>query len=114
MRFIVDECTGPAVGRWLDDQGFQVFSVYDESRGMSDDEILDKAYSQEWVLITNDKDFGDKIFRDRQPHHGVVLLRLQDERGAAKISVLRKLLVAHADQLADSFTVVTETQVRFG
>lgn len=31
MRFLVDECTGPAVARWLEKQGFEVFSVYDEA-----------------------------------------------------------------------------------
>ena len=34
MRFLVDECTGPAVARWLRDQSHQVFSVYEEARLM--------------------------------------------------------------------------------
>lgn len=34
MRFLVDECTGPAVARWLRDQQHDVFSVYEEARGM--------------------------------------------------------------------------------
>ena len=40
MRFLVDECTGPAVARWLREQSHEVFSVYEEARGMSDDDIL--------------------------------------------------------------------------
>ncbi len=32
------------------------------------------------ILITNDKDFGEKIFRERYPHKGVILLRLGNER----------------------------------
>ena len=63
MRFLVDECTGSTVARWLRDQGYEVFSVYDEARGISDDEVLQKALNENWILITNDKDFGDKIFR---------------------------------------------------
>jgi hypothetical protein len=27
MRFLVDECTGVVVARWLRDQGHEVFSV---------------------------------------------------------------------------------------
>lgn len=38
MRFIVDECTGPKVARWLRDQGHEVFSVYEEARGIADDQ----------------------------------------------------------------------------
>ena len=32
MRFLVDECTGPAVARWLQRLHHDVFSVYDEAR----------------------------------------------------------------------------------
>ena len=114
MRFLVDECTGPAVARWLRDQSHAVFSVYEEARGMADDDILDKAYSEDWILITNDKDFGEKVYREKQPHHGVVFLHLQDERATSKIDAIQKLLDGYKDQLADAFVVVTETQVRFG
>jgi len=38
---------------------------------------------------------------------------LQNERTANKIKVLRRLLEEYADELADRFVVVTETQVRF-
>ncbi len=114
MRFLVDECTGPAVARWLRDQSHEVFSVYGEAAGMADNDILDKAYSEDWILITNDKDFGEKVYREKRPHHGVIFLRLQDERAAAKIDAMEKLLDGYENQLADTFVVVTETQVRFG
>lgn len=45
MRFLVDECTGPKVAHWLHDQGYIVFSVYEEARGMDDDEII------QWLTI---------------------------------------------------------------
>jgi len=114
MRLLVDECTGPIVARWLRDHSHKVFSVYEEARGMADDDILGKAYDEDWILITNDKDFGEKVYREKQPHHGVVLLRLQDERAASKIDAIEKLLDGYEEQLADAFVVVTETQVRFG
>ena len=92
MRFMVDECTGPAVASWLRDQDHDVFSVFDEARGMSDEDIIRKAFSEQWVLITNDKEFGDKVFRDGRLRRGVILLRLEDERPASKIRVLSSLL----------------------
>jgi predicted nuclease of predicted toxin-antitoxin system len=88
MRFLVDECTGPAVARWLRDQAHEVFSVYEESRGASDNGILDKAYSENRILITNDKDFGEKTYRENKLHHGIIFLRLQDERAAPKIDAV--------------------------
>jgi predicted nuclease of predicted toxin-antitoxin system len=113
MRFLVDESTGPAIAHWLRGQGHIVFSVYDEARGIDDEAVIQKAYAEAWVLITNDKDFGEKVYRERRPHKGVVLLRLDDERAASKIDTLRRLLARYADRLTDNFVVVTETHVRF-
>lgn len=113
MRFLVDECTGPAVAEWLQSQGHEVFSVYDSARGMDDDDIVQKAFEENWILITNDKDFGDQIYRERKPHHGIVLLRLDDERAKVKIHVLAQLLASYADRLPDQFVVATEEKVRF-
>jgi len=113
MRFLVDECTGPAVAHWLRAQKHEVFSVYEEARGMEDDEVITKAFAENWILITNDKDFGEKIYRERRPHKGVVLLRLEDERAENKIAILQRLLKGYAERLTDQFVVVTERQFRF-
>lgn len=90
-----------------------MFSVYDEARGIEDDVILQKALDENWVLITNDRHFGERVYREQRRHAGVVLLRLTDERSSNKIETLRKLLESHSQQLAGRFVVVTETQVRF-
>jgi predicted nuclease of predicted toxin-antitoxin system len=113
MRFLVDECTGPAVSQWLRNQAHDVYSVYEQARGMDDETVLTEAESGHWILITNDKDFGEMVFRERRPHHGVIFLRLQDERAVSKIDAIRRLLESYADRLPDAFVVVTETQVRF-
>jgi predicted nuclease of predicted toxin-antitoxin system len=113
MRFLVDESTGPAVAEWLRLQGHEVFSVYDEARGMDDDNIIQKAFTENWILMTNDKDFGDKIYRERRPHKGVVLLRLDDERAPIKVQILKRLIESYMDRLLDQFVVVTERAIRF-
>ena len=113
MRFLVDECTGPAVAHWLEQQGHDVFSVYDQARGIDDDRVIETANREARILITNDRGFGEKVFRERRPHHGVVFLRLSNERAANKIRVLDQLLSQHSDALPYRFVVVTETRVRF-
>jgi predicted nuclease of predicted toxin-antitoxin system len=113
MKFLVDECTGPAVARWLEQQDHDVFSVYDQARGIEDDKVIEVAQIEERVLITNDRGFGEKIFRERRPHHGVVFLRLANERAANKIRVLNQLIRQHSSALPHCFVVVTETRVRF-
>ena len=113
MRFLVDECTGPAVAMWLREQGHEVFSIFEEARGIDDDAVIRKALEGNWILITNDKDFGAKVYRDRILHRGVILLRLEDERNQIKINTLAQLLDRYSDRLVNNFVVVTKTQVRF-
>lgn len=113
MRFLVDECSGPRVAEWLRTQGHDVYSAYDECPGMSDSAILDRAVAEKRILITNDRDFGEKVFRDGRAHCGVVFLRLQDERSPTKISILTRLLSAHGDELQGRFVVASEDRIRF-
>lgn len=113
MRFLVDECTGPRVVAWLRNQNHDVFSVFDEARGMDDEGIITKALEDTRILITNDKGFGEKVSRDGRLHRGVILLRLEDERPASKIRVMGHLLRKYSSKIADAFIVATERQVRF-
>jgi predicted nuclease of predicted toxin-antitoxin system len=52
LRFLLDKNTGVVVARWLCSQGHEVFSVYQEARGIEDDEILQKAFDENWILIS--------------------------------------------------------------
>ena len=110
---MVDECTGPSVANWLLKQGHEVFSVYTDAQGMDDVTIIQKAFEENWILITNDKDFGEKIYKEKRQHKGVILLRLEDERSKSKIKILGKLFDKYMGELTDSFVVVTETKIRF-
>ena len=72
MRFLVDECTGPTVAKWLRNQKHEVFSVFEEARGMDDDDIILKVLKENWILITNDKDFGEKVYIEMADFTGVL------------------------------------------
>lgn len=50
MRFLVDECTGPAVAGWFRTQGHEVFSVYEEARGMEDERAGRKVKTMRRLL----------------------------------------------------------------
>lgn len=75
--------------------------------------ILAKAWQEDWILITADKDFGERIYRDQHVHKGVILLRLADERAANKIQVVERVLTDYSDRLTGNYVVVTEKRIRF-
>jgi predicted nuclease of predicted toxin-antitoxin system len=112
VRFLVDECAGPFLAAWLAQRGHDVFSVFASARGADDDWILNKANTDERILITNDKGFGEKIFRSGAPHQGVVLLRLSNETPKEKTAVFERLLSSFPDRLEGAYVVVSEKKVR--
>lgn len=66
MHFLLDECIGPIVARWLQNLNHDVISINDTNRGMNDQQILQKAARENRILITNDKDFGDMVIRKKE------------------------------------------------
>lgn len=46
MRFLVDENTGVYVAKWLRSQKHEVFSIYQEAKGINDTLIIQKAFQE--------------------------------------------------------------------
>ncbi len=112
MRFIVDESTGIAVVEHLRNSGYDVLAVAEIMRQADDPDILTLALNQDRILITNDKDFGELVFRSGKRHRGVLLLRLHDESSTNRVRVVKSVLERHADRLPNHFVVATENRVR--
>lgn len=112
MLFIVDESTGAAVVEFLRNLGHDVMAVSENIPQADDSIILDWAVKEKRILITNDKDFGELVFRTGQAHHGVVLLRLHDESAANRIQMVKIVLVGYAGRLAGHFVVASERGIR--
>jgi len=112
MKFLVDECVGNGVARWLQGQGHDVISILEVSPGIPDDAVLQKAVREGRMLVTTDKDFGDIVFRIRKAHCGIILLRLSDWQLSRKIVTIEALLQKHSDVLAGNFVVLTDQSIR--
>ncbi|MVM37790.1 hypothetical protein GO730_09650 [Spirosoma sp. HMF3257] len=113
MKWLVDECTGPSVGRWLRERGFDVYSVGEQSPGWPDWQVLAHAVSENRVVISNHKDFGELVFKSRIAHCGIVLMRLDDERIDNKITVLNRFFASFLEPITPQhFIVLTEKAMR--
>jgi predicted nuclease of predicted toxin-antitoxin system len=112
MRFIVDESTGTAVVQYLRGVGHDVLAVTETMPGADDAEVLARAVADGRIIITNDKDFGELIFRSGKAHSGVLLLRLHDESAANRVRVVQSVLDRCSDRLPGSFATATEVGVR--
>ncbi len=63
-------------------------------------------------LVTNDKDFGELVFRSGQAHAGVILLRLHDESPSNRTRVVQAVLQQCGEALPGRFVVATDTHIR--
>ena len=74
--------------------------------------MLEIASAEGRILITDDRDFGELVFRLRRPTAGVIYLRLGEYADLpTKIERLSYVLANFADRL-DQFLVVTPSRVR--
>ena len=77
-----------------------------------DEEILDRAVSEGRIVVTNDKGFGEMIFRSGRVHRGVVLLRLRDERAENKVRMMKVVLAQLGERLRNQYVVAIEAGIR--
>lgn len=63
MNFLADENVDRQIVERLRYVGFNVRYIAETAAGISDDEVLDLANSEESLLLTADKDFGELVFR---------------------------------------------------
>ncbi len=114
MRFLLDEGLPFRLGSHLASEGHDVTAIGpDHPHALADREILAIAHREGRIVLTNDKDFGDLVFRDRLPHAGVILFRLGYVPLPVRIAHLERVLTEHADRL-DRFIVVTPRGIRVG
>ncbi len=66
--------------------------VGDWKPSASDDEVLQKANDEGRILITDDKDFGELVFRLEKPSSGVILIRTSTTNPAKRFDLLEILL----------------------
>jgi predicted nuclease of predicted toxin-antitoxin system len=113
MKFLLDENTEFRVSVFLKEQEHDVTAIaHDYPASISDREVLAIALREERILLTNDHDFGELIFKNKLDHAGVVLFRLTPGDIESKQAWLTHLIHQYADHLTNAFFVVTERGVR--
>lgn len=108
MKFLVDANLGRKFTNLLKDEGHDALYSKDILPLSSDEEILNKAEKEGRIVISNDKDFGELVFRLGKKSAGVIFLRT-----AATDSKKRLELAKDAfDKAQGKFIVVKEGQVK--
>lgn len=111
-KFLIDESCGRKLCIFLREKGFDALFVGDIFPSTLDQHVLAYAKNEERVLVTNDKDFGELLFRLRLPSAGIIFLRLRNDTLLHRQQHLLEVITSFSSKLSTSFIIVTEGKVR--
>jgi len=112
MRFLADESCDFSVVRALRSAGHDVIAISESQQRSVDEELMDLAYRDRRILLTEDKDFGWLAFVAHRNNPGVVLIRFPaTSRPVLPQSIIR-LVTDHETELEGAFAVLRPGSVR--
>lgn len=113
MKFLADECCDSGIVAFLRGEGHDVLYVVEEKTGIPDDAVLLNASNEERLLLTEDKDFGELVYRLKKPSWGIILIRIDVKQRHTKWARLSKLIENYEGRLAGNFVVIDSQKFRF-
>jgi len=112
LKFLVDVGVGKKVEQYLKDEGYDTKAVRDIDPQMEDKDIICIAASEDRMVITMDKDFGELVYHSLLQHSGVLLLRLENATALEKLQVVRNILLTYSNQIKNCFCVFQNNKFR--
>lgn len=112
LKILADESIDAALVKRLRIEGWDVSYITEIKSGSSDVDVLNYAYNNNLLLITEDKDFGELAYRLKYKHRGICLIRLSGLTRSDRIDIVAKTFTMHNEKMADRFSVLTEKSLR--
>jgi predicted nuclease of predicted toxin-antitoxin system len=112
VRWLIDECVDAGLPALLRKSGHDVVYMTDVSPRAPDPEVMNRADRENRLLLTEDKDFGDLVFRQARPVPGLVLVRIDPARRLRKGPRLLAAIDRFRDSLFGHYTVVEDARFR--
>src|SRR5574337_2233363 len=111
-RFLADENVPRLVVERLRSAGFDVKSIGGRDAGASDSEVLSIAVDEGRVVITEDRDFGEMIVRQRARVSGVLLLELDRLSNMAEADRVTSVVSANDERFSGHLVVIEPGRIR--
>ena len=112
FTIVADESVDFGIVQLLRSKHLNVVSIQESHSGITDEEVLQIAIVNKAILITEDKDFGELVFRLRMKHNGVLLIRILEVDRKIKIEYTANIIYNRIADLVDKFSVLTDTKLR--
>ncbi len=112
MRWLADECVDAGLVSQLRVAGHDVVYVAEVAPATSDADVMMRAQAEDRLLLTEDKDFGDLVFRRGQSVPGVVLLRIDPAMRTSKSLRLEAAIGRFGENLLGRYTIIEAARYR--
>ena len=112
IRFLPDVNVEKGIVDYLLRKGYDVKWIPDYNCEIDDKGLLALANNEKRVLITNDKDFGELTFLQKQHSVGIILLRVKGQKVKDKVELIEKLIMNYNEKILNHFIVMTKTKLR--
>jgi predicted nuclease of predicted toxin-antitoxin system len=109
-QIVADESVDFRIVIQLRKAGMTVYSVSEQQPSIKDEQVLALACDSNALLLTEDKDFGELVFRLQLPHRGILLIRIL--KPDLKISSVAETVLRHYPEMLNKFSVINDTKLR--
>src|SRR5438105_15395275 len=92
--------------------GHDVFYVAEIASGATDEQVIQRAHEDGRMPVTEDKDFGDLVFRLDMAAPGIVLLRVSPGEHLLKWTRLEAAIAQFGERLIGRYVVIEEGRFR--
>lgn len=79
LKFLADVNLEESFSDLLKNSGYNVKKVSEINCFMSDKRIINLGSKEKRIIVTEDKDFGEKIYKDRIHCYGMILIRVNSK-----------------------------------
>jgi predicted nuclease of predicted toxin-antitoxin system len=112
MRLLADENVARPIIERLRMDGHDVLAIAETRPGISDHIVLEEAAIGDRLLVTEDRDFGELVIRQRLRVGGIVLLEVDQLSLGAQIRCVAECIGAHGDMLEGNLLVIEPSRTR--
>lgn len=112
MKLLADANVERALVNGLRERTHDVLWAVDLSPGTPDDVLLAQARAEDRVILTNDLDFGELVFRLGLANVGILLLRYRVGSSAELVALLESHWPEIEHRVRGHFVVATNSKLR--
>lgn len=112
MKLLADANVERVLVTWLRRQGHDVLWAVDLSPGTPDEILLAQARAENRVILTNDLDFGELVFRLGLASVGILLLRYRVGSPVELVAFFESHWPELEHRVHGNFVVATNTKLR--